>query len=46
MKAFLADQEKKWKCKKCGQMRSCHNGLCIRCDRAKLKGRKSPYRWV
>lgn len=45
VKAFLADQRKKWACKKCGGTICCHNGLCYRCDVKKLKNIKHKYRW-
>lgn len=45
MPTFLKDQDKQWQCKTCGGMICCHNGLCLSCDTAKLKRRKSAYRW-
>jgi len=42
---FLEEQEKSWKCKSCGEMISCHNGLCYNCDLEKLKNKKQKYRW-
>jgi hypothetical protein len=44
---FLKDEEKKWQCKKCGEPICCHNGLCFKCDIAKLKNKKKDklYRW-
>jgi len=42
---FLAEQEQKWKCSKCGQTISCHNGLCFICDLEKLKAKKQKTRW-
>ena len=29
---LLKQEQKKWACKKCGHLRSCHNGLCYNCD--------------
>jgi len=34
---LLEREQKKWSCKKCGRLRSCHNGLCYNCDDHKLK---------
>jgi len=45
MKKFLNNQEKTWKCKNCGELISCHNGLCFNCDLEKLKNKKQKYRW-
>lgn len=42
---FIKSQDKQWQCKKCSGMICCHNGLCMKCDMAKLKRRKSVYRW-
>lgn len=45
MRAFLADQRKKWTCKKCGGTICCHNGLCYSCQLDVLKAKKRKYRW-
>jgi hypothetical protein len=45
MEKFLEDQEETWKCQNCGELISCHNGLCFNCDLNKLKNRKQKYRW-
>jgi hypothetical protein len=29
MEKFLDNQEKTWKCQNCGELISCHNGLCF-----------------
>jgi ribosomal protein L37E len=42
---FIEDQEKKWKCQRCGELISCHNGLCFICDFENLRDRKQKYRW-
>jgi len=42
---FLKGQEKSWKCKSCGEMICCHNGLCFNCDLEKLRNKKQKYRW-
>lgn len=42
---FLEEQEKSWKCKSCGEMICCHNGLCFNCDLEKLRNKKQKYRW-
>jgi hypothetical protein len=44
LEAFLAGEEPKWRCPKCGGTVCCHNGLCLNCDLDRL--RKDPkYRW-
>ena len=43
---FLREQEKSWKCKSCGEMICCHNGLCYKCDLEKLRKKKQKYRWT
>ena len=41
---FLKEEEKKWKCSRCGDVICCHNGLCLNCNIDILvKNRK--YRW-
>jgi hypothetical protein len=45
IKKFLEEQEKTWKCKTCGEMLCCHNGLCFNCDLEKLRNKKQKYRW-
>jgi hypothetical protein len=42
---FLEEQEKTWKCPKCGEMISCHNGICFNCSLEKLTAKKAKYRW-
>ena len=32
MKKFLRAQAKKWHCPKCGDLISCHNDLCLKCN--------------
>ena len=44
VESFLAKEEEKWKCPKCGGTICCHNGLCLVCDIEKLRKKKS-YRW-
>jgi hypothetical protein len=45
MEKFLENQEETWKCQNCGEVISCHNGLCFKCDLEKLKNKKQKYRW-
>jgi hypothetical protein len=45
LKKFLEDQAETWKCQNCGELLSCHNGLCFKCDLEKLKNKKQKYRW-
>jgi hypothetical protein len=40
IKKFLKSEDKKWKCPKCSGIICCHNGLCFKCELAKLKKRK------
>ena len=40
MSSFLAKQEKKWQCEKCGGVVSCHVKACIKCDIDKMKSSK------
>ncbi len=42
---FLKEEEKKWKCKKCGENICCHNGLCFKCNFNELKAKKKKYKW-
>jgi hypothetical protein len=35
LKRFLAKEDKKWLCKKCGDIICCHNGKCYSCDKIK-----------
>jgi hypothetical protein len=45
IKEFLLNEEKRWRCLRCGGTISCHNGLCFECDMEKLKTLKHKYRW-
>jgi hypothetical protein len=45
VESFLASQNQAWKCKICGQLTCCHNGLCFGCDLEKLRAKKQKYRW-
>ena len=45
LQKFIENQERTWKCPTCGELISCHNGLCFRCDLEKLRDRKQKYRW-
>jgi hypothetical protein len=45
MNHFLDDQKKKWRCPTCGDLRSCHNGLCFHCQIDVLQKKKKRYRW-
>lgn len=40
IKEFLLDQNKKWKCNKCGELKCCHNSLCLTCNIDELKKKK------
>jgi len=45
MRSFLASQRRKWRCRRCGGLISCHNGLCFSCDREALRKKKKKYSW-
>jgi len=42
--AFMVEQDKRWKCEKCGGEICCHYGLCLTCDSNTLRDNKK-YRW-
>jgi hypothetical protein len=42
---LLEQQERKWKCSKCGGVISCHNGICFDCGIEKLRKKRNLYRW-
>lgn len=42
---FIEEQQETWKCQNCGELLSCHNGLCFSCDLEKLREKKQKYRW-
>lgn len=44
MEKFLEAEEAKWRCRECGQVLCCHNGLCLNCDLDTLR-RNKKYRW-
>lgn len=41
---FLRKEEEKWSCPDCGNIISCHNGLCLNCKIDTLRQNKK-YRW-
>jgi hypothetical protein len=45
MQNFLEEQAKRWKCPNCGELISCHNGICFSCGLEKLRNKKEKYRW-
>lgn len=45
VKRFVAEQEERWKCPKCGGVVCCHNGICFDCEMDKLRSKKALYRW-
>lgn len=45
LKKFLAKEQKKWQCPKCGGVICCHNDLCFHCQLKELKRKKKKYRW-
>lgn len=44
MDAFLAKEEKIWRCPECDGVICCHNGLCLKCNLDKLRLNRK-YRW-
>jgi len=42
---FLDKEYEKWKCPRCGEYISCHNGICFKCGVDMLKQKKKRYRW-
>ncbi len=42
---FLAQEEEKWRCPRCGDTICCHNGLCFSCQQPQLKKQTFRYRW-
>ncbi len=44
METFLTKQEDEWRCKKCGGVICCHNGLCLNCELEVLIKNKK-HRW-
>ena len=42
---FLEKEAAKWRCPECGEVISCHNGLCFNCGLDKLRLKKRKYRW-
>lgn len=44
MARFLETEEAKWRCPDCGDVISCHNGLCLGCGLETLR-RNPKYRW-
>ena len=44
MAAFLASEDAKWLCGKCGDVISCHIGLCLACGLDQLRSNRR-YRW-
>lgn len=45
VRKFIKWQEEKWKCEKCGELISCHNGICYNCDSDKIRTKRRRYRW-
>jgi len=42
---FLEKEMEKWKCSECGEVISCHNGVCFRCHPDDLRNRIAISRW-
>ena len=42
---LLEDQERKWRCSKCGGVISCHNGICFDCGIEILRNKRNLCRW-
>ena len=43
---FLEKETEKWKCSECGEVISCHNGVCFRCHPDDLRNRTIISRWT
>lgn len=37
MEEFLRREDEKWRCSECGELKCCHNGLCLSCNSDKLR---------
>ena len=46
MEKFLAREEEKWKCPECGEVISCHNGICHSCSVEKLRTLQDVRDWT
>ena len=42
---FLQREEEKWRCRECGEVISCHNGICYNCGLERFKGKVNRFRW-
>ena len=45
IESFLEKETEKWKCSECGDVISCHNGVCFRCHLDDLKNRTVISKW-
>jgi hypothetical protein len=44
--SFLEMETEKWKCPECGEVISCHNGVCMRCHPDDLRNRTVISKWT
>jgi Protein of unknown function (DUF3795) len=42
---FIKRENAKWRCRRCGEVVCCHNGLCFSCDVDRLRTKKQLYEW-
>ena len=42
---FLQKEEEKWRCPQCGEVISCHNGICYNCGLERFEGKTNRFRW-
>ena len=46
IESFLEKETDKWKCTECGDVISCHNGVCFRCHPDDLRNRAIISKWT
>ena len=42
---FLQKEAAKWRCPQCGEVISCHNGICYNCGLERFKGKTNKFSW-
>jgi len=46
IESFLEKETEKWKCPECGELISCHNGVCMSCHPEELRSRAIISKWT